>query len=123
MLFARRPCGRGLDRRGHALRSLAGAWWFLGANEEALDLLRASLTIFTARDMPTEQAMVHTNLGQVYGALGRDDLALVETRRAIGLSRGAGDQTAEVRGRDQHGRALSSSRSPQRGRPGAAGGR
>ncbi|OHV48677.1 transcriptional regulator, SARP family protein [Pseudofrankia sp. BMG5.36] len=91
----------------HVLRSLAGARWYFGANEEALDLLRASLAAFAAHDMLPEQAMVQLNLCSVHTALGRHDLALAHIEKAVALSRGAGHRRAEIRSLDYHGRSLS----------------
>ncbi|MEO3770684.1 BTAD domain-containing putative transcriptional regulator [Micromonospora sp. B9E7] len=74
----------------HTLRSLAGARWSFGANQDALDLLAAALRIFEQRAMPLEQAMAHANLQWVYEALGRHEQALVHGEKAVARYREIG---------------------------------
>ncbi|SNY69799.1 AfsR/SARP family transcriptional regulator [Paractinoplanes atraurantiacus] len=90
----------------HALRSLAGARWSLGGNEEALELLLSALEIFENRDMVLEQALVHTNLHWVDEALGRDHEALLHGERALKLYRTIGYRRAETFGLMSNGRSL-----------------
>jgi len=90
----------------HALRSLAGARWYLGAREEVPDLLRAALTIFAAHDMFTEQAMVRIHLDTVHTTFGRHDEALASSEAAVALSRRAGSRREAVRNLQSRGQSL-----------------
>lgn len=80
----------------HVLRSLAGARYVFGANEESLRLLSEALPIYRARDMRLEQALVHNNFHQVLSALSRHDLALEHSEKALSLSRLLGNRRAEI---------------------------
>ncbi|MEU8419432.1 BTAD domain-containing putative transcriptional regulator [Micromonospora sp. NPDC048835] len=88
------------------LRSLARARLFSGANEEALGLLRAALDIFAEQGMLPEQAMAYVDLHRVHSALGRHDLALADSEKAVALNRAAGDTYARVRSLDCNGQSL-----------------
>ncbi|WP_157408336.1 BTAD domain-containing putative transcriptional regulator [Actinoplanes sp. N902-109] len=91
---------------GHVLRSLAGARWYAGANEEALELLGGARDIFAAHGMPAEQAAVFTDLHAVHTTLGRHDLALAASEEALALTRSTGDIRAELRCLDCQGQSL-----------------
>jgi DNA-binding SARP family transcriptional activator/tetratricopeptide (TPR) repeat protein len=91
---------------GHVLRSLAGARWYAGADEEAFELLCGALAIFAAHGMTAEQAAVHISLHAVHTALGRHDLALTESEKALALTRSTGDVRAELRCLDCQGQSL-----------------
>ncbi|MEU8217263.1 BTAD domain-containing putative transcriptional regulator [Micromonospora taraxaci] len=90
----------------HVLRCLAGARWFSGANEEALDLLRAALDIFARQGMLPEQAMAYVNLHTVHSTLGRHDLALADSEKAVALNRVAGNKRATIRSLECNGQSL-----------------
>ncbi|MDN3357266.1 BTAD domain-containing putative transcriptional regulator [Actinomadura sp. DC4] len=87
------------DRLGeaHVLRSMAGARFFLGAYEEARDLLRAPQEIFTEFGCVLEQGYVHTNMGDVLNKLGLSEEALKEHEQALDRYRTAENYRAEVR--------------------------
>ncbi|MFG1918841.1 BTAD domain-containing putative transcriptional regulator [Micromonospora sp. NPDC048898] len=90
----------------HVLRSLAGARWFLGADQEALDLLSAALTVFVANGMLLEQALTQINMHAVCTSLGEHERALEYAETAVSLCRAAGNETAEMRGLYSRGRSL-----------------
>jgi DNA-binding SARP family transcriptional activator/tetratricopeptide (TPR) repeat protein len=108
MRYALRDARERFDEvgEGHVLRSLAGARWYAGANEEARELLCGARDIFAARGMIADQAAVHTSLHAVHTALGRHDLALAESEKALALARDTGDTRAELRGLDCQGQSL-----------------
>ncbi|MFG1918843.1 BTAD domain-containing putative transcriptional regulator [Micromonospora sp. NPDC048898] len=94
-LYAARE-SRDVVGEAHVLRSLAGARHVFGANDESLHLLGEALRIFEDRDMRLEQALVHNNFHQVFSALGRHDLALDHSAKALSLSRLLKNRRAEV---------------------------
>jgi tetratricopeptide (TPR) repeat protein len=108
MRYALRAARDGGDRigEGHMLRLLAGARWFLGAGEEAIELLEAARSIFADHDLAPEQAIVYVNLHRVHTALDRHDLALEDSERAVELNQNVGDRRAEVRSLDCKGQSL-----------------
>jgi tetratricopeptide (TPR) repeat protein len=79
----------------HSLRSLAGARHSFGDDEEALRLLADALQIYEKGGMRLEQALVHTNSHRVYSALGRHDLAVEHSKRALSLFRDLGNRRSE----------------------------
>jgi tetratricopeptide (TPR) repeat protein len=79
----------------HSLRSLAGARHLFGDDDEALRLLLDALRINEERGLRLEQALVHTNCHRVYSALGRHDLALEHSRKALALYRALGNRRSE----------------------------
>jgi tetratricopeptide (TPR) repeat protein len=87
------------DRLGeaHTLRSMAGARYFLGAYEEARDLLLPAQEIFTEFGCVLEQGYVHTNLGDVLNKLGLNEEALNEHEQALARYRSAENFWFEVR--------------------------
>ncbi|MEV4348219.1 BTAD domain-containing putative transcriptional regulator [Actinoplanes sp. NPDC049596] len=80
----------------HVLRSLAGARWFFGANEEALALLSAALEVYVSRGMLLEQALTYINFYSVHSALGDDRRALECAETAVRLCRAAGSEKSET---------------------------
>ncbi|WP_232323775.1 AfsR/SARP family transcriptional regulator [Catenuloplanes japonicus] len=90
----------------HVLRSLAGARWFLGANDEALDLLSAALRVFADRGMRLEQALIHINLHSVHAVLGDHERALECAETAVALCREVGNAKLEMFCLAYRGRAL-----------------
>ncbi|GAA2654991.1 AfsR/SARP family transcriptional regulator [Paractinoplanes durhamensis] len=71
----------------HVLRSLAGARHSFDANEESIALLAEALRIFKDQGMSLEEALVHNNYYRLYRAMGRHDLALERSERALSLFR------------------------------------
>jgi DNA-binding SARP family transcriptional activator len=55
-----------LPGQGHVHRSLAGACWYLGKKEQALDHLRQAQEIYKNLGYTTEHAYIHLNLGEIY---------------------------------------------------------
>jgi DNA-binding SARP family transcriptional activator/tetratricopeptide (TPR) repeat protein len=90
----------------HVLRCLAGARWFSGADQEAVDLLDAARELFAEHGMPAEQAIVHVNRHEVHSALGRHELALTDAEKAVALNHIAGDLRAEVSSLGRTGQSL-----------------
>ncbi|GAA1642240.1 AfsR/SARP family transcriptional regulator [Actinoplanes couchii] len=90
----------------HVLRSLAGARWFLGANEESLELLAAALDVFVDHCMLREQALTHINVHAVHTSLGAHEKALASAETAVALCRAAGNETSLMRSLDCKGRSL-----------------
>ncbi|MGC4857116.1 AfsR/SARP family transcriptional regulator [Micromonospora sp. DT4] len=90
----------------HSLRSLAGARYSFGDNEEALRLLAEALQIYEKEGMRFEQALVHSNLHRVYSALCRHDIAIEHSRRALSLFRDLGNRRSENLSRFHQGKYL-----------------
>jgi DNA-binding SARP family transcriptional activator len=90
----------------HALRSLAGARFNLGAYDESIALLGETLPIYVENGMVLEQGLVHSNLRSVHNAAGRHGLALEHAERAAELYRRAGDSQTEIVGLWGIGQAL-----------------
>ncbi|SDT03432.1 AfsR/SARP family transcriptional regulator [Actinoplanes derwentensis] len=90
----------------HVLRSLAGARWFFGANEESLALLAAALEVFVENGMLLEQALTHINVHAVNHSLGEHKRALESAETAVTLCRAAGNETSLMRSLDCKGRSL-----------------
>ncbi|MBB2946594.1 DNA-binding SARP family transcriptional activator [Actinoplanes lutulentus] len=90
----------------HVLRSLAGARWFFGANEESLALLAAALEVFDEYRMLLEQALTHINVHAVHTSLGEHKKALESAETAVQLCRAAGNETSLMRSLDCKGRSL-----------------
>jgi tetratricopeptide (TPR) repeat protein len=90
----------------HALRSLAGARWSLGASQEALSLLETALRVYEQREMGLEQALVHSNAYRVYDSLGRPGRALAHADRATALYRTLGHRRGEAFGFFARGKSL-----------------
>jgi DNA-binding SARP family transcriptional activator len=96
------------DRLGeaHVLRSLAGSRYFLGAYEDARDLLLPAQELFTELGCVLEQGYVHTNLGDVLNKLGRNEEALKEHEKALADYRTAENFWFEIRARSDIGDTL-----------------
>lgn len=96
-LRAAREQGDGIGE-AHLCRSLAGARWYSGANDDALDLLRTALRHYTEHGMTREQSAVRNNLQAVYTSLGDHEVALEHARQAVTLGRLSGERLIELNG-------------------------
>jgi DNA-binding SARP family transcriptional activator/tetratricopeptide (TPR) repeat protein len=90
----------------HLCRSLAGPRWYLGANDDALDLLHIALRHYTEHGMLLEQNTVHFNLQVVYTSLGDHKVALEHAQKAVALSRLCGERQTELNGVSSLGQSL-----------------
>ncbi|MET0418650.1 MAG: tetratricopeptide repeat protein, partial [Actinoplanes sp.] len=90
----------------HVMRSLADACSYLGAHEEALDLLACAQQIFAEHGLLAEQGVVHSTLHRIHTALGRHERALEENERALALYRAAGTEQGEMWAAAARGRSL-----------------
>lgn len=90
----------------YALRSLAGAHYFLGDNDEALKLLDAAEELFTSLGRSEERGYVHCNRGDVLVRLGRYDDAFAQYQAAHALFKVSGNTQREVRAMSEMGHAL-----------------
>ncbi|WP_433537880.1 BTAD domain-containing putative transcriptional regulator [Micromonospora sp. CA-249363] len=90
----------------HALRSLAGAQYFLGAHEESLRLLDEAAQTYQDRGMRLEQALVHNNCHQVLSVLGRHERALEHSTEALSLFRLLDHRRGEISSLLRIGRSL-----------------
>ncbi len=66
-----------------------------GMRDEALDVCRRSLALFTAVDSTTQQGTIRIRLGDLHQAGNRHDSALANFRAALELARTRGNVTAE----------------------------
>jgi DNA-binding SARP family transcriptional activator/tetratricopeptide (TPR) repeat protein len=71
--------------QGHVRRSLAGAYHFLGRNDEALAELERTRELFTGLGYSTQQAYVHSNFGTVLASQGHYDKAISHYWQAYDL--------------------------------------
>jgi DNA-binding SARP family transcriptional activator/tetratricopeptide (TPR) repeat protein len=71
--------------QAHVRRSLAGAYHFLGRNDEALAELERTRELFTDLGYTTEHAYLHSNFGTVLASQGHYDLAIGHYRQAYDL--------------------------------------
>ncbi|HEY2576725.1 MAG TPA: BTAD domain-containing putative transcriptional regulator [Streptosporangiaceae bacterium] len=85
-----------LDGQAHAHRSLAGAYHFLGRDEEALAELERTRELFTELGYTTEHAYLHSNFGTILASQRHYDEAIehywqaYELYQAIGHEKGQG---------------------------------
>jgi tetratricopeptide (TPR) repeat protein len=76
---------------------MAGARYFLGAYEDARDLLLPAQEIFTEFGCVLYQGYVHTNLGDVLNKLGLNEEALNEHEQALARYRAVENYWFEIR--------------------------
>lgn len=77
-------------------RSLAGAYYLLQRNEEALEHLKRTEELLTELGSTTDFAYLYSNYGTVYSDLGREEEAVSYHRRALVLYEEAGDRKGEA---------------------------
>ncbi|GLY28873.1 BTAD domain-containing putative transcriptional regulator [Kineosporia sp. NBRC 101731] len=108
MSTALQAARRDEDRAGQAysLRSLAGAHFFFGRYDEALDLLDEAGQLFTEMGFPEERGYVHTNRGDVLIRLKRHEEALAEYQKAHRQFVTSGNAQREVRAMSEVGHTL-----------------
>jgi DNA-binding SARP family transcriptional activator/tetratricopeptide (TPR) repeat protein len=73
--------------QAHVRRSLAGAYHFLGRQDEALAELERTRKLFTELGYAAEHSYVHSNFGTVLASQGHYDQAIGHYRRAYDLYR------------------------------------
>jgi tetratricopeptide (TPR) repeat protein len=73
--------------QAHVRRSLAGAYHFLGRDDEALAELERTRELFTKLGYTTEHSYLHSNFGTVLASQGRYDKAIGHYRQAYDLYR------------------------------------
>ena len=86
-----------LPGQGHVLRSLAGASFYLGRPDEAVQYLERAQVIYTEAGFTTEHAYLHTSFGEVFNHQGKLELAIEHNQKALELYREAGYQRGEAR--------------------------
>jgi tetratricopeptide (TPR) repeat protein len=74
-----------LHAQAHIRRSLAGAYHFLGRDDEALAELERTSELFTTLGYSTEHAFLHSNFGTVLARQGRYDEAIAHHWQAYYL--------------------------------------
>jgi DNA-binding SARP family transcriptional activator/tetratricopeptide (TPR) repeat protein len=74
-----------LSAQAHVRRSLAGAYHFLGRNDEALAELERTRELFTELGYSTPHAYVHSNFGTVLASQGHYDTAISHYWQAYDL--------------------------------------
>ncbi|MFD0746592.1 BTAD domain-containing putative transcriptional regulator [Phytohabitans flavus] len=80
----------------HSRRSLAGAYHFLGRDDDARAELDRTLQLYEQLGYTTEQAYAFSNLGVVTGVQGRHAESVGHHRRALELYRAAGHRGGEA---------------------------
>lgn len=82
--------------QAHTQRSLAGAYHFLGRNDEARALLEHTQELYTELGLSFEHAYVHSNLGAVLGRQGHYEQAIRHHEQALELYLAADHQKGQA---------------------------